>query len=230
MAGIPELRGYPPAQPLFLTLVLVLSLGLTQGCARSQPRQPTPASSPATAQKLPFHSVTAPASAGDTPTPVLPSQAEPAANLPFGAASHTRILPAGTLLTVQLAYSLSTLKARAGDPFIASLAVPLAIDRDIVAEDGTAVTGRIESSRSLAERPGLSPASGYFRLTLSSLTVSGKEVALQTASLFAKGTFQTSQGLGVRKGKRLTFRLTAPVALDAPSSAANVQPLLPPSE
>jgi hypothetical protein len=139
-------------------------------------------------------------------------------------------LPAGTLLTVQLEDSLSTAQARAGDVFAASVAAPLAIDRDILVQAGTAVTGRVESAQSLAVRPGLVPGSGYFRLTLSSITVSGKEVALQTASLFAKGTFRTSQGVGVRKGHRLTFRLTAPITLDAANSVANRQSTLPASE
>jgi hypothetical protein len=150
--------------------------------------------------------------------------------LPFPAVSQVRLLPAGTLLTVQLEDALSIGKVRAGDVFTASLAAPLTVNRDTLLERGTAVMGRVESARSLPERPGLVPGSGYFRLVLSSITVEGRQLALQTSSLFARGTFQPSVGVGVQKGHRLTFRLTAPVAIDEPNSMANRQSLGPASE
>ncbi len=150
--------------------------------------------------------------------------------------SHPRILPSGTLLTVQLDDSLSADKVRAGDAFTASVAAPLTIDGDTLIERGTAVTGRVESAQSQADRPGLIPGSGYFRLTLNAITVEGRQLALQTSSLFARGTLPPLNvsspasppdlrldSLQVQKGRRLTFRLTAPVALDDPNSMANRQ-------
>jgi len=119
---------------------------------------------------------------------------------------------------------------RAGDVFTATVAAPLWLGRDMVVERGTTVTGRVESAQSQAERSGLPQDSrytgtGYFRLTLSEITIDGRQLALQTSSLFARGTFQPPESISVQKGRRLTFRLTAPVTLEAPNSAANRQPV-----
>jgi hypothetical protein len=156
--------------------------------------------------------------------------------MPFRSASHPHILPSGTLLTVQLEESLSTTTVHAGDAFTASVAAPLSVDGDTLIERGTALTGRIESAQSPADHPGLVSGSGYFRLTLNAITVEGRQLAIRTSSLFARGTSQPSKlpspgsppdlrsdGLQVQKGRRLTFRLTAPLTLDNPNSMANRQ-------
>ncbi len=204
-------------------LCLALCLGLNQGCARSEPLHRSDSGSQPAQQSLPFHSETDQASANDGAS--VPAAADPkqAASLPFRATAGTHVLPAGTLLTVQLDDALSTAKVHAGDEFSASVAAPLTIDRETLIQSGTTVTGRVESARSLATHPGRAPGSGYFRLTLSSITVEHRQIALQTSSLFARGTMQLSGGVGVRKDRPLTFRLTAPVMLDAPNSMANGQ-------
>ena len=219
--------------------MLCIALTLNQGCARSEPSNPTDASSPAGEQKAPFRPDADSASASDGMHPAVSPDSKPAISLPFRALSHPRILPSGTLLTVQLEDSLSADKVRAGDAFAASLAAPLIIDGDTLIERGTTVTGRVESAQSQDDLPGLIPGSGYFRLTLSAITVEGKQLPVQTSSLFARGSAQplkvspvsasASQpdprlrSLQVEKGHRLTFRLTAPVTLDAPNSVANRQ-------
>ena len=119
---------------------------------------------------------------------------------------------------MQLENSLSAAKVRDGDSFTASVAAPLTIDGDPLIERGTVATGHVESVRSQA-------GSGYFQLTLSALTVEGRPLALQTSSLFARGTLQQSDGVRVQKGRRLTFRLTSPVTLNEPKSMANRQSL-----
>jgi hypothetical protein len=134
------------------------------------------------------------------------------------------------LLTVQLENSLSAATAHVGDAFTASVAAPLTIEQNTVIERGAAVAGRIESERSLASRQGRGQSSGYFRLTLNSITIEGRQFALQTSSLFARATSQPSMGVAVQKGRRLTFRLTAPVTLDDPSSAADRQSSAPSTE
>ncbi len=216
--------------------ILSVALILNQGCARSEPSNQTNTSSPAAEQKPPFRPDVRHASASDGMHPAVSADSKPAIGLPFRAMSHPRILPSGTLLTVQLDDSLSADKVRAGDAFTASLAAPLTIDGDTLIERGTAVTGRVESAQSQADLPGLIPGSGYFRLTLNAITVEGRQLALQTSSLFARGTPQPLNvsspasppdlrlhSLQVQKGHRLTFRLIAPVALDAPNSMANRQ-------
>jgi hypothetical protein len=140
------------------------------------------------------------------------------------------------LLTVQLQGSLSTDIVRAGDRFTASLAAPLTIDGETLIQSGTAVTGRVESEQAHAGLPGLIPGSGYFQLTLSTISIDGKPIELQTSSLFARGTLQPSsissgrgpsdpqtENVRVRKGHALTFRLTAPVTLGYGNATAKDQ-------
>jgi hypothetical protein len=58
---------------------------------------------------------------------------------------------------------------------------------------------------------------------LSAITVEGRPLALQTSSLFARGTLQQPDGVRVQKGRRLTFRLTSPVTLNDSNSMATRQ-------
>jgi hypothetical protein len=226
-----------------LALSLGFSLGLSQGCARSQPLHPANASSAASGQKLPFHSDADHGSTSDAAHPPVSADPKLAGGVPFRKVTQSRFLPSGTLLTVQLEDSLSTAKSHAGDAFAASVAVPFTIDGETLIEPGTAVTGCVESMQSLAGRPGLSPSSGYFRLTLSAITIQGRQLALQTSSLFTRGTPQLSNvsshgsssnlgsgGVRVQKGRHLTFRLTSSVAIDDPNSMADRQSFRPVSE
>jgi len=197
-------------------LALGLSLGLTQGCARSEPSHSSDAASSVSGQKLPFHPSAHQASAAEGVHPAVLPDPKPASAVPFN--SHPHTLPSGTLLTVQLQDSLTAAKVRDGDTFTASVAAPLTIDGDSLIERGAVATGHVESVRSQA-------GSGYFQLTLSALTVEGRPLPLQTTSLFARGTFQQADGVRVQKGRRLTFRLTSPVTLNEPKSMADRQSL-----
>jgi hypothetical protein len=212
-------------------------MSLTLGCARSNRVRTTEAQadSPTADQKLPFHQ-NSDHNADDSAHPALPPDHKPGSGAPFRATAREHSLPAGTLITVRLENSLDILKVRPGDTFTASLVGPLAVDGEPVIERGTAVSGRIESAQPSVDRPGLSPDPGYVRLTLNSITIDGKALDIQTASLFAKGTFQsnalsnassTSGGtnaqfrdLRVQKGRHLTFRLIAPVTFSNPNSVA----------
>jgi hypothetical protein len=202
------------------------ALSLSPGCARQEPLQRTDGSSAASEQKLPFHSDAHQASDSDDAGPIVPPDPKLVTAMPFQAGSRPRVLPSGTLLTVQLGGSLSAASVRAGDIFTASVTSPLVIDGETIVDRGTPVTGRIESEQS---DPGRAPALGYFRLTLNAITVGGRPVALHTSSLFARGTIQPSNvssgssTVRVQKGRRLTFRLTAPVTLDDPNSTARRQ-------
>lgn len=193
-----------------------LALGLMQGCVQSEPLKPAGTSaSPSSKGQLPFHADLQPVAAnggGNTATSQKISK-----SLPFRSASSARILPSGTLLTVQLARSI--VNVQAGDAFAASIADPLVFEGDTLIERGTGATGRVEAAQS---RRG----SAYVRLTLSAITIDGNAVALRTSSLFARGSVgdlkassggnsstQKTGGIRVPKGRRLTFRLTAPVTL-----------------
>jgi hypothetical protein len=230
------MAGLRDPECLFGLVALCLALGLSQGCARSEPLHPTESSSTASGQKPPFRPDTDGAPSVDSAHPAVPPEPQSASALPFRADSQPRSLPSGTLLTVQLEGALSTGKVHAGDLFTASVAAPLTMDGETLIKPGIAVTGCVGAMQSLATRPGVAPASGYFRLILSALTVDGRQIALQTSSLFARGTAQISDaasrgGVRVPKGRRLTFRLTAPVTLGGSyNSMANRQSPSPTTE
>jgi hypothetical protein len=206
------------SRPVFglFCLTLGLTLSLTQGCAPSEPLHRSDAASPSSEQELPFHPVADQVSASEGTHPAVSPDPKVTSALPFRTGSHPRILPSGTLLTVQLEDALSTAKVRAGDAFVASVAASLAIDGDPLIERGATATGHIESVRA-------DKRSGYFQLALTAITVEGRQLALQTSSLFARGTLQPPDGIRVQKGRRLTFRLSSPVTLDEPKSMANRQ-------
>jgi hypothetical protein len=224
MYAMAKLRSAPTRRSFLFALCFALSF--SQGCARQEPLHRTDGSSPVSEQKLPFHSDTHQASDSDGTRPMVPPDTKLLTAMPFQAGSQPRVLPSGTLLTVQLVGSLSAANVRAGDTFTASVTAPVVIDGETIVDRGTPVTGRVESEQSDVDR---APALGYFRLTLSAITVGGRPVALQTSSLFARGTIQPSNvssgssTVRVQKGRRLTFRLTAPVTLDAPNSTAGRQ-------
>jgi hypothetical protein len=196
----------------FLVL-FCLALSLSQGCAGPDPLGHAGSGSPV-GQTLPFHPDTVHASSGADAPPALPSDPKSASELPFNAGSHTCILPSGTLLTVQMSRSLSAARVHSGDAFGAVVADPITVNGETLVDRGTEVIGRIESAESEAGRV---PALGYFRLRLDAITVGGNRVALQTSSLFARGTARPSTvpsgSVRVQKGRRLTFRLIAPVTL-----------------
>ncbi len=214
---------FPRFQPVFgvlcLALGLSLSLGLIQGCARSGPLHRRNTVSSASEQTLPFHPDTDQASGSEGTHPAVSPDPNATSAIPFRTALP-HMLPAGTLLTVQLEDALSTAKAHAGDPFAASVASSMGIDGNSLIERGALATGHIESVRTDAR-------SGYFQLTLTAITVEGRQLALQTSSLFARGTAEPSDDIRVQKGRHLTFRLTSPVLLDEPKSVANRQSLSP---
>ncbi len=202
---------------------------LSQGCAGRDPLHSADGTSAVRGENLPFHSENPQTTSGsDSTRPAVPPNPKSAGVVPFHG-SHPRILPSGTLLTVQLVGSLSASKVHAGDAFAAAVAAPIAVDGVTLVDRGTGVTGRVESAQSEIDR---ARAMGYFELTLDAITVAGKPVALQTSSLFARGTIQPSivssgssnirsNSIRVQKGRRLTFRLTAPVIFDDPGPTAN---------
>ena len=215
------LRTRQPFRPTLAWIVLSLVVSMTQGCARPDAlhRQETGGNAAVAGKAVPFHQ--SPEHASDD-SPAVPPDGKPTSSTPFHASSRARILPAGTLITVRLEDSLSILQVHAGDAFAASVAGPITQEGDIVISGGAMVSGRIEFAQPSVPRPGMSPDPGYVRIRLHSITVEGRLLALQTSSLFAKGTLQASD-LQVLKGRRLTFRLTAPLVLADPRSIANAQ-------
>ncbi len=228
-----------PVNPKRQATLLILCLGivLCVGCARSgiAHQSEAKAETPAADQTIPFHD-NSDHGLDESAHPAVPPDNKLGSGTPFPAKSRRRSLPAGTLITVRLENALSISSARPGDTFTSSLDGTINIDGETLIDRGARVSGTIESAQPSVDRPGLSPDPGYVRLTLKSITVGGKALALQTASLFAKGAVQSSPlsntsshgrnsdslspDLWVPKDRRLTFRLTAPVALADSNSIA----------
>jgi hypothetical protein len=103
------------------------------------------------------------------------------------------VVPASTAIYVRLQQSLSSRTAQPGQKFSAVLDEPLTVDEQTVAPKGTAVEGRVVAARD----SGRLHNSGYLRITLSSIVVNGKTLALQTNSMFVSG--------GTYKKRNLAF-------------------------
>jgi hypothetical protein len=196
-----------------------IALVLSQGCGRSEALHPVASNSPAgSAQPLPFHPAAERAPSNEpSGSSTLPDSN--AHTLPPFRNGPRVALPSGTLLTVQLDSSLSSRALHAGDTFPASVAAPLLVNGETVIAPGSQVTGRVESTQAGRN-------SGYFRLALSSIRIEGRDVPVETSSLFARGSVtgvlrstsgnrpNSSEKVRLPKGRRLTFRLTAPITLD----------------
>ena len=124
-------------------------------------------------------------------------------------------LPAGTLLTVRLNNAIAADSPGPSESFQAILDEPIQIKGNILLLRGASVAGRIEAARTSE----IKRNHGYVRLTLNAIRLEGRDVPLQTASLFVHGATQNQQfelkgsPIGLQRGRRLTFRLTEPVIL-----------------
>lgn len=219
-----------------VTAAVLACLAFSSACARQGGSQHAASNLAASEEAPPFQQGQNLAS-GDH-TLAIPQDAEPATALPFRAAQPC-ILPPGTFLTVKLDRSLLPEKVHSGDTFLASVAGPILIDGRTVIDAGTQVTGRVESAQVSSPRldraasSASAPGKGYVQLTLTGIVVDGKQLPLQTASLFARGTSPqsnlSSRQIGqqadivrVQRGRCLTFRLIAPITLDEPHAVATL--------
>jgi hypothetical protein len=180
------------------TAVVLLTLSLLCACAR--PPAESAANSP-DSQKLPFDRQS-------RSTGVSPSQSM----IP----SATK-LPEGIPIPVRLQNALSSATSHAGDTFNAITDEPVVIDGQTLVPAGTPATGRVleakPSRRSLE--------SGDLRIVLVSLKIGGKEVMIETSSIFAKGGSRENRApagasqkdVAFSVDRRLNFRLAQSVDL-----------------
>jgi hypothetical protein len=105
-----------------------------------------------------------------------------AQQLPF-VEGKALVVPANTAIYVRLQQSISSTTAQSGQNFSAVLDEPLAVDGQTLAPEGTVVTGKVVTARD----SGRLNNAGYLRITLSSITLNGKAVPLQTNSMFVSG-------------------------------------------
>lgn len=117
------------------------------------------------------------------------------ANPPVGAGSSSQqppfsekatapqIIPAGAAIYVRLQQPLSSSTAQTGQSFSAVLDEPLMVDNQPLVPQGAAVTGKVVTAR----ESGRLHNAGYLRITLSSITLNGKTLPLETNSVFVSG-------------------------------------------
>lgn len=101
---------------------------------------------------------------------------------PF-AESKPLVIPASTAIYVRLQQSLYSSSAQPGQRFSAVLDEPLMVENQTIAAKGAPVEGRVVAAR----ESGHLHNSGYLRITLSSITLNGKSVPLQTNSVSVTG-------------------------------------------
>jgi len=116
------------------------------------------------------------------PTVATDTPAAPQQQLPF-VESKALVVPANTAIYVRLQQSISSATAQPGQEFSAELDEPLVVEGQTLAPKGAPVTGKIVAARD----SGHLHNAGYLRITLSSITLNGKTVPLQTNSMFVSG-------------------------------------------
>lgn len=143
------------------------------------------------------------------------SAAKLESDLPF---RDSRSIPVGTLVTVRLKNSISTDAPDASGTFEALVEEPITVEGNTVVPRGASVSGRVESAR--ASR--IKQNRNYIRLRLDSIDVAGRDLPVQTSSLFTHGIASVTAlspdatpaaVIQLEKGHRLTFRFTEPVYL-----------------
>jgi hypothetical protein len=116
------------------------------------------------------------------PTVVTDTPATSQQQLPF-VEGKALVVPANTAIYVRLQQSISSATAQSGQNFSAELDEPLVVDGQTLAPKGAPVTGRVVAVR----ESGHMHNAGYLRITLSTVTLNGKTVPLQTNSVFVSG-------------------------------------------
>jgi len=125
----------------------------------------------------------------DDQTAVLPEPAaapEQAANTPTTAPAPVEtpkpqpiVLPAGTTLTVTVDQALSSDKSQSGQTFQATLAQPVTVRGTTAIPKGSNVTGTVVT----AKKKGKIKGEGQLALSLTSITIRGKNYPIQTGTL-----------------------------------------------
>lgn len=160
------------------------------------------------------------AASSDGAATALPDAAKAEPGLPFRDGEN---LPAGTMITVRLQKELTADHPDSSTTFDAVVDHAIVVEGATLVIRGTNVMGRVEA----ASASMMKQDQGYVRLTLATLSIGGRELPVQTASLFARGNAAAPQDteneaakavVHLEKGRRLTFRLTEPVLLASQQS------------
>jgi hypothetical protein len=159
-------------------LLSVLSLGmLFSGCGNKNQANNEPASTaPGAGQQT-----ASPTDAANNPqsnTAGAPA-AEPSLKQRASNSSEPVTIPAGTVITVRTAQSLSSKTSQAGETFNATVAQPVDVGNTVVIPDGASATGTIVAAHPLGRFKG----GAMLQLRLTSVTINGRPVQVQTSSV-----------------------------------------------
>lgn len=112
--------------------------------------------------------------------------AEASSALPFhhADAADAVTMPSGTELIVRLQNSFSSATAANGEHFDAVLDEDIQVNGKTIVPRGADVSGHVVAAR----RSGHLQDPGYLRLALDSVTVNGKEVPVETSTIFMEGS------------------------------------------
>lgn len=169
-----------PAKAYFVVF-LTIALSVVLGCGKQTgiPEGDSVTASTASDQKLPFDRESQ--SKGISPTKSL---------------VPAKKLPAGTPITIRLQSTVSSASSHAGDRFDGVLDEPIVVDTQTLVPSGAAVVGKVLAAKS----SGRLHDPGYIRISLVSMDVQGKPVAVQTSSIFAKGASHKNRNLAMIGG------------------------------
>jgi len=199
----------------WMTWLALLMFLLAAGCSRPTGLNGAEGSAATDPRQVPFREAEGKEPADSNVTPVSPvsdKSAKIESGLPF---RDPDSLPAGTLLTVRLKNPVSA-DNPASNRFVGVIDEPVTVDGTVLVPSGASVAGRVESARSSKVE-----GSGFVRVTLDSIDIAGRDLHLQTSSLFARGSGvshgPTVDATTLEKGRRLTFRLTEPAHVVQPT-------------
>lgn len=97
------------------------------------------------------------------------------------------IIPRGTEVVVRLESTLSSNNSHPGDSFTAIVDKPITVKGEVLIPRGAKVDGRVVSVHAANGH-----SRAFLRLTLSSVQIAGKTVAVHTSAVFAKGVLPSS--------------------------------------
>jgi hypothetical protein len=115
--------------------------------------------------------------------------------LPF-TESKPLVVPANTIIYIRLREPITSSTAQAGQNFTAVLDEPLLVDSQIAVPQGSEIGGKVVVARD----SGRLHTAGYVRITLCSVTLNGKTIAIQTSSAMAGGGRIRNRDFSFMKG------------------------------
>jgi len=150
-------------------LAMSLFLTIAAGCGSKPATTPQAGGTANSANPNSSSAPNAPASNSATPTTAPATAPAPPPPLPV-------VIPAGTTITVTLDQTVNSQTANNGDPFAASLAVPLTSGSLVVLPVGTKVGGTVVTAQSAGKFKG----NALLQLVIDSVRINGTRYPMQT--------------------------------------------------